>query len=225
MIINKVNVINFKSNPEREAQLEKLRKLKLEELRKRKENDLLEKISSYPDLENQVSRKVAGFLTQFTCSIQNNSEHNIMEFFGDEKTAQNLRGKLSPKCQAESKELRDEIQKFEELKDPVMTLICANKLKKFAPREGILSKEQYTNLVEGLKNTVSTIVRNANLDQFEAEDKAAILELVQKVEQSESVDFGIESKLRVLVDRLNSKKFKPNFIPPVRIRELGKKLL
>ena len=127
---------------------------------------------------------------------------------------------LSPECQADSKMLREEIQKMEELKDPVMTLICANKMKKFAPKQGILSEEQNTNFVEGIKKTISTIVRNSNLDRFEPEDKASILEMVQKVEASDSVDFGIEQKLRVLVDRLNSKKFKPGFIPPVKVREL-----
>ena len=235
----RIDSINFQSYQERERELARLRELTRERehemelerqryaeaLRVKQEQELLNRISYYPDIDNQMSKKIAGFLSQFTCAIQNNSEHNIMEFFGDEKTAQNLRKNLSSECQADSKQLREEIQKLDELKDPVMTLICANKMKKFAPKEGILTKEQHTNLVEGLKNTVSTIVRNSNLDKFEPEDKAVILEMVQKVEQSNSVDFGIEVKLKMLVDKLNSKKLKHGFIPPVQVKVLGKQLL
>ena len=218
MIINRINTLNFKSNEHREAELRELRRLK--ELRRQYEEEKLIQSMTYPEIDNQISTKSAGFFSKFTCAIQNASEHNIMEFFGDENTAKDLRKNLSPECQADSKMLREEIQKMEELKDPVMTLICANKMKKFAPKQGILSEEQNTNFVEGIKKTISTIVRNSNLDRFEPEDKASILEMVQKVEASDSVDFGIEQKLRVLVDRLNSKKFKPGFIPPVKVREL-----
>lgn len=218
MIINRINTLNFKSNEHREAELRELRRLK--ELRRQYEEEKLIQSMTYPEIDNQISTKAAGFFSKFTCAIKNASEHNIMEFFGDENTAKDLRKNLSPECQADSKMLREEIQKMEELKDPVMTLICANKMKKFAPKQGILSEEQNTNFVEGIKKTISTIVRNSNLDRFEPEDKASILEMVQKVEASDSVDFGIEQKLRVLVDRLNSKKFKPGFIPPVKVREL-----
>lgn len=218
MIINRINTLNFKSNEHREAELRELRRLK--ELRRQYEEEKLIQSMTYPEIDNQISTKAAGFFSKFTCAIQNASEHNIIEFFGDENTAKDLRKNLSPECQADSKMLREEIQKMEELKDPVMTLICANKMKKFAPKQGILSEEQNTNFVEGIKKTISTIVRNSNLDRFEPEDKASILEMVQKVEASDSVDFGIEQKLRVLVDRLNSKKFKPGFIPPVKVREL-----
>ena len=48
---------------------------------------LIEKVNKRYSLEDQVSTKTAGFLSQFTCAIQNASEHNIMEFFGDENTA------------------------------------------------------------------------------------------------------------------------------------------
>lgn len=218
MIINRINKLNFKSNEHREAELRELRRLK--ELKRQHEEQKLIQSMTYPELDNQISTQAAGFFSKFTCAIQNASEHNIMEFFGDEKTAKNLRKNLSPECQADSKMLREEIQQMEELKDPVMTLICANRMKKFTPKQGILSEEQHTNFVEGIKKTVSTIVRNSNLDKFEPEDKAAILEMVQKVEASDSVDFGIEQKLKVLVDKLNSKKFKPGFVPPVKVKYL-----
>ena len=71
-----------------------------------------------------------------------------------------------------------------------------------------------------MKKTVSTIVRNSDLDKFEPDEKASILEMVQKVENSDSVDFGIERQLKILVDKLNSKKFQRGFIPPVQVRNL-----
>lgn len=223
MNLTKINTINFKSNAHREAELRELMRLR-EQRRQMEEQKLLERLK-YPELDNPMSTKVAGFLSKFTCAIQNASEHNVMEFFGDEETASNLRKKLSPTCQADSKMLREEVQKMEELKDPVMTLICANRMKKFAPKKGILSEEQHKNFVEGIKKTVSTIVRNSDLDKFEPDEKASILEMVQKVEDSDSVDFGIERQLKELVDKLNSKKIKTGFIPPVQVRTLlGEKI-
>ena len=226
MNISKINIINFKSNEHREAELRELRRLR-EQRRQMEEQKLLDRLK-YPELDNQMSTKVAGFLSKVTCAIQNASEHNVMEFFGDDATAQDLRKNLSPTCQADSKMLREEVQKMEELKDPVMTLICANRMKKFVPKKGILSEEQHNNFVEGIKKTVSTIVRNSDLDKFEPEDKATILEMVQKVENSDTVDFGIEKQLKALVDKLNSKKLKLGFIPPVQVRDLvqeGHKIL
>ena len=214
MRIQQTNTINFTSNRQREAELRELRRLQ-EQRRLLERQNLLQSIS-YPSLDNSISTQVAGFLSKFTCAIQNASEHNVMEFFGDEQTAQSLRKNLSPECQADSKMLRKEIQTMQELKDPVMMLLSANRMKKFVPKEGILSPNQQHNFVEGLKKTVSTVVRNS-----EPEDKAAILEMVQKVENSNSVNFGIEEKLKILVDRLNTKKLKLGFVPPVKVRELG----
>ena len=213
------NIICFKSNWHREAELRELKRLQEERRKLEEEARFLNKLN-YPELNNPMSTKVAGFLSKFTCALQNGSEHNIMEFFGDEQTAKNLREKLSPACQTDSKNLRNEVQKMNELKDPIMTLICANRMKKFAPKKGILSDEQYNNFIEGIKNTISTIVRNSNLDKFEPDEKASILEIIQKVESSDSIDFGIEQQLKTLVDKLNSKKFKRGFIPPVKVKNL-----
>lgn len=221
MNIGSISTLGFKSNPNRERELMELRELKrLRQLRKQEEAKADLNRMVYPDLDNQISTKAAGFFSKFTCAIQNASEHNVMEFFADDNTAAGLRKNLSPECQKDSKMLRDEIKSMEEFTDPVMTLICANRMKRFVPKEGILSKEQQTNLVEGIKNMISAIIRNSDLDKFEPEDKAAIIELVQKIENSKTVDFGIETKLKILVDRLNSKKFKTGFIPPVTVRNL-----
>ena len=136
MRIQQTNTINFTSNRQREAELRELRRLQ-EQRRLLERQNLLQSIS-YPSLDNSISTQVAGLLSKFTCAIQNASEHNVMEFFGDEQTAQSLRKNLSPECQADSKMLRKEIQTMQELKDPVMMLLSANRMKKIVPKEGIL---------------------------------------------------------------------------------------
>lgn len=230
----RLNLISFKSNEHREAEMARLRELqrqreiqrqqererRREMERQKQEEAFITRLQSYPALDDQVSTKVAGFLSQFTCAIQNASEHNIMEFFGDEDTAEALRAGLSPMCQEDSKNLRKEVQKLEEVQDPVMALICANRMQRFAPKEGILSDEQQVSFVDGIKSIISTIVRGADLSKFEPEDKSAILEMVQKIENSDSVRFGIELQLKKLVDKLNAKKLNLNFIPPVEVKNL-----
>jgi hypothetical protein len=203
------------------ARLRELERQRQAELaRLRAEAELLARIDKYPPLDDRISTQVAGFLSQFTCAIQNDSEHNIMEFFGDEKTAADLRKGLSSECQADSIKLREMVQSLEEVKDPVKTLIVANRMQKFAPKAGILSDEQHKTFVDGVKELLSTTVRNADLDKFEAEDKASILEMVQKIEDSDSVYFGIEAQLKKLVDKLNKAKLNIGFIPPVQVRNL-----
>ena len=230
----KIGFTSFKSNEYREQEMARLRELERERERQRllerqrqielkRQNDirnLENRILSYPSLDDTVSTKVAGFLSQFTCAIQNGSEHNLMEFFGDAQTASRLRANLSPTCQIDSINLRKEVQKLEEVQDPVMALICANRMQKFAPKEGILSEEQHSSFVEGVKSIISTSVRNSDMSKFEPEDKASILEMVQKIENSDSVKFGIEAQLRKLVDKLNAKNLNLNFIPPVEVRNL-----
>ena len=247
--------INFKSNPQRERELERLRELQRErerirrleherELARRREeararreresqheeavqkqrnevlSEMVKEIKRYPEVDNEMSTKMAGFFSQFTCAIQNDSEHNVMEFFGNEEIAEALRNKLSNKCKHDSIELRNEIQKLDEMKDPVMMLLCANRMNRFVPKIGILSDAQYKAFIEGIKETITTAIMNTDLDKFYAEDRAAILEMVQIIKGSDSVDFGISVKLKALVDRLNKKALKLNFIPPVTVRNL-----
>ncbi len=224
MNITRISTTMFQSNPHREREMARLRELERQrqaEIRRLKaEAELISQIDKYPPLDDRISTQVAGFLSQFTCAIQNDSEHNIMEFFGDDKTAADLRKGLSPECQADSIKLREMVQNLEEIKDPVKTLIVANRMQKFAPKEGILSGEQQKTFVDGVKELLSTTVRNADLDKFEAEDRASILEMVQKIEDSDSIHFGIEAQLKKLVDKLNQKKLNLGFIPPVKVRNL-----
>ena len=224
MNITKISNIMFQSNPQREREMARLRELErqrqAELARLRAEAELIERINQYPPLDDRISTQVAGFLSQFTCAIQNDSEHNIMEFFGDEKTAADLRKGLSSECQQDSIKLREMVQNLEEMKDPVKTLIVANRMQKFAPKQGILSREQEKTFVDGVKEVLSATIRNADLDKFEPADKAEILDMVQKIENSDSVKFGIEVQLKKLVDKLNRGKLNLGFIPPVQVRNL-----
>ena len=85
MIISGINTINFKSNAHREAEMRELARLK--KLRRQYLEQKLINRMSYPELDDPMSTTMAGFLSKFTCAIQNGSEHNLMEFFGDETTA------------------------------------------------------------------------------------------------------------------------------------------
>ena len=206
------------------AEAERARKeaeeLKKQQTRERILEEVKKEIPAYPDLDNEMSTKMAGFLSQFTCAIQNNSEHDIREFFGDEETAAELRKKLSPECQHDSIELREELKKTDEVKDPVMMLIAANRMKKFMPKPGVLTPEQQENLLQGLKDTITMAVQNGDMSKYDEDDKIAIGEMVQMIKASDSTDFGISVKLKALVDKLNKKNLNIGFIPPVQVREL-----
>lgn len=238
--------ITFKSNRERERELARLRELKLEKERVRamllesakqqalerarqeelqiNRERILEEINreimKYPEPNDAMSVKMAGFLSQFTCAIQNNSEHDIREFFGDEETAASLREKLSPECQHNSLELREEIQKIDETKDPVMMLIAANNMKRFMPKDGLLNQEQQEALLQGIKDVVIIAIKRCDMSKFEEKDVIAINEMIQMIKDADSVNFGISVKLKALIDKLNKNALKLGFIPPVKVREL-----
>ena len=267
------NSINFKSNPERERELARLRELErkqqeaierqialfareaerkremerekkelalLNELEKKQEeamarqaallnrnaekkilmSEALQSINQYPEVDNNLSKEMAGFLSQFTCAIQNNSEHDIKEFFGDEETAKELRSKLSPECQRDSLELRNELKNIAETNDPIMMFMCANKMKNFAPKKGLLTEEQYTKLVDSLKENIVSIVNRMDLTKFTQEEQGDIIEITQMIKAANSVDFGISVKLKALVDKINKRKLNLGYIPPVTVKNL-----
>lgn len=199
---------------------EEARQAMLQKEREKILEDIKAELPAYPSLDDTMSKQMAGFLSQFTCAIQNNSEHDIKEFFGDEETAAALREKLSPECQHDSIELREELKKIDETKDPVMMLIAANNMKRFMPKAGILNAEQQANLVEGIKEVITMAVQNGDMSKFDEDDKFAIGEMVQMIKASDSTDFGISVKLQALVNKLNKKKLNLGFIPPVQVRQL-----
>ena len=182
--------------------------------------DVQSNINRYPTIDNEMSTKMARFLLGFICSVQNNTEHNIGEYFGDENTAKELREKLPQECQRRSLEDRAQFQQFDELKDPIMMLIAASRMKKFAPKTGILSQQQQENLLQGIKDMVTMTVQNSDMSNFDDNDRLTIKEILQMIKVSETTDFGISVKLQNLINKLNTKKLNLNFIPPVQIREL-----
>ena len=251
-----MNQTSFKSNPERERELARLRELErkqqeaierqialfareaerkremerekkelalLNELEKKQEeamarqaallsknaekkihmSEALQSINQYPEVDNNLSKEMAGFISQFTCAIQNNSEHDVKEFFGDEETAKELRSKLSPECQRDSLELRNELKNIAETNDPIMMFMCANKMKNFTPKKGLLTEQQYSKLVDSLKESIVSVVNRMDLTKFTQEEQGDIIEIIQMIKAANSVDFGISVKLKALVDKIN----------------------
>lgn len=216
---------------QRELERQRLEAQQLAESKARSEamgnaiNGALERLRSYPSLDDKINEQAALFLSQFTCATELDSEHDIREYFGDEKTAADLRKKHSPECQKNSLDIREEIQTLDEAKDPVIMLLAANKMKKFAPKQGILSAEQQDKLLQGLKDVITAGIQNSDMSKFDEEDQLAIKEMVQMVKTAKSTNFGISVKLALLVERLNQKaktceKFNTGFIPPVKVRQL-----
>ena len=213
----------FVSNNKKDADVKVMQneiKNAVNEAREKLINTILPKSVLYPDVDNEFSKKMAGFFSQFTCAIQNNSEHDLQEFFADEETAQELREKLSPECQHDSLELRKEFQEIVETQDAIMMLMCANKMKNFAPKQGLMNDSQYKKYVEGLKNVIDTIIKNTDLTKFEPDEQNGILEMLQMIKGSQTVDFGISVKLKALVEKINKRKLNLGFIPPVQVKNL-----
>lgn len=268
-----MNQTSFKSNPERERELARLRELErkqqeaierqialfareaerkremerekkelalLNELEKKQEeamarqaallsknaekkihmSEALQSINQYPEVDNNLSKEMAGFISQFTCAIQNNSEHDVKEFFGDEETAKELRSKLSPECQRDSLELRNELKNIAETNDPIMMFMCANKMKNFTPKKGLLTEQQYSKLVDSLKESIVSVVNRMDLTKFTQEEQGDIIEIIQMIKAANSVDFGISVKLKALVDKINKRKLNIGYIPPVTVKNL-----
>ena len=213
----------FVSNNKKDADVKVMQneiKNAVNEAREKLINTILPKSVLYPDVDNEFSKKMAGFFSQFTCAIQNNSEHDLQEFFADEETAQELREKLPPECQHDSLELRKEFQEIVETQDAIMMLMCANKMKNFAPKQGLMNDSQYKKYVEGLKNVIDTVIKNTDLTKFEPDEQNGILEMLQMIKGSQTVDFGISVKLKALVEKINNRKLNLGFIPPVQVKNL-----
>lgn len=85
MIINRINTLNFKSNEHREAELRELRRLK--ELRRQYEEEKLIQSMTYPEIDNQISTKAAGFFSKLPALFRtllniilwNSSEMKILQ--------------------------------------------------------------------------------------------------------------------------------------------------
>ena len=177
--------------------------------------DAQSRINKYPEIDNEMSKEVARYLIGFICYTQRSTDHDIGEYFSDEYTAQKLREKLPEECQIKSLQDRKALQKFDELKDPIMMLIAANRMKRFVPNEGVLNKEQQEELLNGIKYAISEAVKNGDMSNFDDDEKGAIKEMVQMIKASTTTNFGISVKLQSLIERLNKKELELSFIPEI----------
>ena len=212
--------LNELEKKQEEAMVHRATLLSKNEEKKIHMSEALQSINQYPEVDNNLSKEMAGFISQFTCAIQNNSEHDVKEFFGDEETAKELRSKLSPECQRDSLELRNELKNIAETNDPIMMFMCANKMKNFTPKKGLLTEQQYLKLVDSLKESIVSVVNRMDLTKFTQEEQGDIIEIIQMIKAANSVDFGISVKLKALVDKINKRKLNIGYIPPVTVKNL-----
>ena len=196
---------SFKSNPEHEAMLRALRRAQAEEMKQRFAR--LEELLNY-DIRDKGCRNMAQFTLNFACAIENNSEHDLDEFFASEVEAAELRKRLTPECQKYSLEIREEIQSQPVFKDPALALISAKDMKDFIPDEGLLSDDQFRATINAAKKSFVNAVKVADKKKFNETEKGLIQNLTEIIERTSGIDFGKEydQKLEQLIKSLQSRK-------------------
>lgn len=195
----------FKSNREHEAMLRALRAAEAEEMKRRYEK--LNELFNY-EIKDSGCHNMAQFTLNFACAIENNSEHNLDEFFASEVKAAELRRKLTPECQKNSLEIRQEIQSQPVFKDPALALISAKEMKEFVPDAEFMNDTRFKPTIDAAKQAYSQAVRLANKDKFNGYEKGLIEDLVQIIDNASSLDFGevYEQKLTMLLDSISQRK-------------------
>lgn len=200
------NQISFKSNREHEAMLRALRAARAEEMKRRYAE--IKALHDYR-IQDQGCHNMAQFMLNFVCSIENDSEHNLNEFFASEIEAAKIRRNLSPKCQANSLEIRNEIQSQPVFRDPALALITAKDMKDFVPQdEEFASDQMFVDTINAAKRSFVQVVNEADKTKFNAEEIGMMKELTQIIEKSTGLDFGKEydSLLEKLLNSIRSRK-------------------
>ena len=197
--------LSFKSNREQEAMLRALREAEATEMKRRyaRFNELFEY-----EVKDSSCHNMAQFTLNFACAIENNSEHNLDEFFASEIKAAELRKKLTHECQKNSLEIRREIQSLPVFKDPALALISANEMKEFVPDDEFFNDKRFKPTIQAAKKIYTQAVKLANKDKFNDYEKGLIEELAQIIDKSSSLDFGeiYEQKLAMLIESTNKRK-------------------
>ena len=195
----------FKSNREHEAMLRALRAAEAEEMKRRYEK--LNELFNY-EIKDSGCHNMAQFTLNFACAIENDSEHNLDEFFASEIKAAELRRKLTPECQKNSLEIRQEIQSQPVFKDPALALISAKEMKEFVPDDEFMNDKRFKPTIDAAKKVYSQAVRLANKDKFNDFEKGLIEDLAQIIDNASSLDFGelYEQKLTMLLDSISRRK-------------------
>ena len=215
--------ITFKSNEAQEDMQRALRQAAIAQMQKKYEN--LDELLNY-EIHDTGCHNMAQFTLNFACSIENDSEHSLDEFFKSELEAASLRKKLSPQCQKNSIEMRAKIQKQPVFKDPALALISAKEMKEFIPQEGVLDSEEMKSTVSAAKRAYVDAVKNADKAKFSEYEKTLIGTLTSIIENSTGLDFGKEYDqiLKSLLDSIKSRKqeielsvLKQKLINPIKI--------
>lgn len=202
------NPISFRSSREHEAMLRALREAEAEEMKRRFAR--LNELHDYR-IQDQGCHKMAQFLLNFVCTIENDSEHSLDEFFNSEIEAARLRQNLSPECQKVSLELREEIQTQPVFKDPALTLIAAKDMKDYVPvDEEFSNSKEFQQTLDSAKKSIITAVKTADKSKFDKAEIGFIDELTQIIEKTKGIDFGTEydSTLERLLNSIKSRKQK-----------------
>ncbi|MCM1003874.1 MAG: hypothetical protein NC408_05965 [Candidatus Gastranaerophilales bacterium] len=222
--LNYTNKVSFKSNREHEAMLRALRLAQAEELKQRFAK--LQELHDY-QIQDQGCHNMAQFILNFACAIENDSEHSLDEFFKSEVEAARIRRGLSPECQRNSLEIREEIQSQPVFKDPALTLITAKDMKDFVPvDEEFAQNEQYQTTINAAKKSITDAIEAADKSKFDSTEIGLIKELTQIIKQTKGLDFGTEydNLLERLLDSIKRRKRamtqtaiqQKNIIPKIR---------
>ena len=195
----------FKSNREHEAMLRALRAAEAEEMKRRYEK--LNELFNY-DIKDRGCHNMAQFTLNFVCAIENDSEHNLDEFFASEVKAAELRKNLTSECQKNSLEIRQEIQSQPVFKDPALALISAKEMKEFVPDAEFMNDKRFKPTIDAAKKAYSQAIRHANKDKFNGYEKGLIEDLVHIIDNASYLDFGdvYEQKLTMLLDSISQRK-------------------
>lgn len=193
---------SFKSNREHEAML---RALRAADMKRRYEK--LNELFNY-EIKDSGCHNMAQFTLNFACAIENDSEHNLDEFFASEVKAAELRKKLTPECQKNSLEIRQEIQSQPVFKDPALALISAKEMKEFVPDAEFMNDKRFKPTIDAAKKAYSQAIRLANKDKFNGYEKGLIEDLVHIIDNASYLDFGdvYEQKLTMLLDSISLRK-------------------
>ena len=193
---------SFKSNREHEAML---RALRAADMKRRYEK--LNELFNY-EIKDSGCHNMAQFTLNFACAIENDSEHNLDEFFASEVRAAELRKNLTPECQKNSLEIRREIQSQPVFKDPALALISAKEMKEFVPDDEFMNDKRFKPTIDAAKKAYSQAIRLANKDKFNGYEKGLIEDLVHIIDNASSLNFGdvYEQKLTMLLDSISQRK-------------------
>lgn len=197
--------VSFKSNKEHEAMLRALRAADAEEMKRKYAR--LNELFNY-EIKDSGCHNMAQFTLNFVCAIENDSEHNLDEFFASEVKAAEIRKNLSPECQRNSLEIRQEIQSLPVFKDPALALVSAKEMKEFVPDEEFMADKRFKSTIDAAKRTYANVVKAADKTKFNSYEQGLMEELVQMIEKASNLDFGAEydKKLTLLLESVKSRK-------------------